>query len=74
MRGPFLSFDDVLCKAETDKAVLCDVQGNEVWIPKGQIHDDSEVFARNGKGRLVVTQWIAEQKKIDGIGDEYEED
>lgn len=33
-----------------------------VWIPRSQIHDDSEVYDEGHSGRLVVTQWFAEQK------------
>ncbi len=59
-----VEFGDVEVLAESDKAVLCDVEGEEVWIPKSQIHDDSEVYAADTSGRLVVTEWIARQKGI----------
>lgn len=57
-------FEDVLCKRETGKACLCIIDGEEHWIPKSQIHDDSEVYEEGHEGRLVVTQWIAEQKGL----------
>ncbi len=49
-------------KRETDKALLVVVEGEEVWIPKGQIHDDSEVYRQGDTGTLIVSLWIAEQK------------
>lgn len=32
------------------------------WVPKSQIHDDSEVYKSGTSGKLVVTQWLAEQR------------
>lgn len=57
-----VEFDDVTATAETDKALCCLVEGESHWIPKSQVHDNSEVYKKGHKGRLVVTQWIAEQK------------
>ncbi len=51
-------------KRETDKALLVVVEGEEVWIPKGQIHDDSEVYRQGDTGMLIVSLWIAEQKGL----------
>jgi hypothetical protein len=64
--------DDVSCVRETDAALLCIVDGEEHWIPKSQVHDDSAVFEAGHEGTLVVTQWIAEQKELEG--EEYEGD
>jgi hypothetical protein len=36
--------------------------GEQVWIPKSQIHDDSEVYKRGTEGVLVISEWIVEQK------------
>lgn len=40
------------------------VEGEDVWIPKGQIHDDSEVYGEGHSGVLIVSRWIAEQKGL----------
>ena len=51
------------CIAETDNAIR--VSAPEIgtaWIPKNQVHYDSEVFKLGGKGELVVSQWFAEQR------------
>jgi hypothetical protein len=50
--------------SETAKAILVDVEGEEVWIPKSMIHDDSEVFRQGHTGTLIVSRWIAEQKGL----------
>lgn len=53
------------CLRATDKAILItfdDFPDDEIWIPKSQIHDDSEVFAEGHKGELVVMSWYAEKQ------------
>lgn len=53
--------EGVKCIAETDKACLCEVDGDEHWISKSTI-DDSEVFKDGDEGDLVVSEWLALQK------------
>jgi hypothetical protein len=59
-----VEFADVKCKASTDKACLCDIDGEEVWIPLSQIDEDSEVWDYEDEGTLVITRWIAEQRGL----------
>ena len=56
---------DVQAIKETDAALLCAIEGEEIWIPKSQINDDSEVYAEGGEGTLVITRWFAEKKGLD---------
>lgn len=58
------SIDDVECTKETKDAILCVIDGKSIWIPKSQVHDDSEVYKDGDSGTLVITQWIAEQKGL----------
>jgi hypothetical protein len=53
-------------KAETDKALLVRLEtGDEVWVPKSVIHDDSEVFdTENAAGTLVVASWWAKNRGL----------
>ena len=45
--------------------VLEDRKDQELWIPKSQIHDDSEVYdAENPSGELVVTSWFANKQGL----------
>jgi len=53
---------NVLCKVETAKAILCVIEGEEVWVPKSQVHEDSEVFERNHEGTLAVKEWFARKE------------
>lgn len=51
-------------KIETDKALLIELEdiGEERWVPKSVIHDDSEVYEASGDGSsgdVVVMEWWA---------------
>ncbi len=61
-----ISFRDVVCKKETPAALLCVIDGEEHWIPKSQVDDESEVFddQDNKEGTLVISEWIATQKGL----------
>lgn len=49
---------------ESDKALLVQIieMEKEVWVPKSQIHDDSEVWKSDQSGNLVVTNWYADKQ------------
>lgn len=52
---------------ETDEAILLDVDGDEVWLPKSQIEFDGE---RGDYIEVEVPDWLCEQKGLhdrDGI-------
>jgi hypothetical protein len=57
-------FDDVKTLAETEKALLCVIDGEKHWIPHGQIDDDSEVYRKGDEGLLIVSEWIALKKRL----------
>lgn len=59
-----VKIDDVTVLKATDKALLCEIDGEQVWIPKGQIDDDSEVFQEGQDGQLVISEWIAKEKGL----------
>jgi hypothetical protein len=59
---PSFQAEDVLCLQETDKALLCLIDGEETWVPQSQILEDSEVYAKGHEGTLVVTKWFAHKK------------
>lgn len=67
------SFDGVSlgqCRAiaETEKAIKVQLESEEGprWIPKSQVHDDSDVFDadKNAEGKLVITRWFAEKEGL----------
>ena len=57
-----VTIDDVTCTKETDRAILCLVGTDEVWVPQSQVDDDSEVYAKGHSGKLIVTAWFAEKQ------------
>ena len=59
-----VTIEDVSVVHETDNALLCNIEGEEIWIPKGQIDEDSEVYEEGTEGALVITEWIAKKKGL----------
>jgi hypothetical protein len=64
-KSNYVYIDDVSVVGETEKAILCQIEDRKVWIPKSQIHEDSEVYEGGDTGTLVITEWIAKQKELD---------
>lgn len=52
----------------TEKALRVQLESEDRprWVPRSQIHDDSEVFddKDNASGDLVVTKWFAEKEGL----------
>lgn len=61
-----VSFEDVRVVRGSSKALLCEINGEQHWIPKSQIDDDSEVFddGENAEGTLVLPEWLAVEKGL----------
>jgi len=63
-RAECVEFENVVCTASTAQAILVLVEGRKVWIPQSQIHDDSEVYGVDHRGTLIVSEWIAIEKRL----------
>ncbi len=62
-----VSLDNVKAIGETAKALRVRLaDGTSDWVPKAHVDDDSEVYAEGHEGKLVVSDWIAEQKGWEG--------
>jgi hypothetical protein len=50
-------------KRETPRALLIEIDGEEKWVPKSCVHDDSEVFdaKENAEGMLMLVGWWASE-------------
>ena len=60
-----VALDEAICTRETDRAILVGDLNDEHdarWIPKSQIHKNSEVWKEAQTGRVIVSSWFAEQK------------
>lgn len=52
-------------RKETNTALLVrHDDGEEVWYPKSQIHDDSEVYEEGHEGEVVITYWLAKERGL----------
>lgn len=50
------------CIRATARAILVKLEtGEEEWIPKSCVHDNSEVWDEGQEGTVVVKTWWAEQ-------------
>lgn len=67
-RSECVAIEDVEVVRETEKALLCAFElkngRQELWIPKSQIHDDSEVYEEDTEGVLVIPEWLAIEKGL----------
>lgn len=57
------------CTFMTDKALKVQLDGEAegIWIPKSQVHDDSEVYsdrAGANEGTVVVSKWFADKEGL----------
>lgn len=52
---------DCVAIKETDKALLVEIDGDEQWIPKTAVHEDSEVYQEGDEGDLVLKGWFAQK-------------
>jgi len=58
-------YDEVFVVAASAAAIkvrtLHQKPGTVFWVPKTQIHTDSEVFAQGDRGMLIVNSWFAQK-------------
>jgi len=68
-------YKDATIEHETDKAVLIKLaSGATHWVPKSQLHDNSEAWRKGDTGTVVINGWFAEKENINTEADEEEED
>jgi hypothetical protein len=53
---------------QTEKAALCEIDGEEVWLPWSQIDEGSDIKKDGDSGTVYIPRWLAEDKDL-----EYEE-
>lgn len=64
-RNEPVAIPDCTVERESESAILVRISGvATVWIPKSQIHDDSEVYESGTEGTLVIPEWLAVEKGI----------
>lgn len=49
-------------------ALLCLFPASmEIWVPRSQIHEESEVIEDGDSGELITTAWWAERAELDHL-------
>jgi len=61
-----ISVDKVV--RESDKAILCEIDGVEHWMPKSQI-DSGGLRGVGSSGMISVPQWLVKAKELNVDGD-----
>ena len=59
-----VQLEDVLVLRKTDKAILVEVDTAQIWIPKSQISENSEVWKDGQTGALIIPEWLATAKGL----------
>jgi hypothetical protein len=49
---------------QTDKAALCLIDGEEVWLPWSQIDEGSEIERDGDSGSAYIPRWLAEKHNL----------
>ena len=59
----YVEFDNTVVRDESEEAIEVELDdGRKFWIPKSQVHDDSESYELGTDGSLVVAEWLADRK------------
>ena len=59
-----------IVQRETDKALLVALEnGQEIWMPKSQIMEGSDVSSEGDSGIMKISEWIAGEKGLSGGND-----
>lgn len=59
------TFSAKIIKESKNGALLVEIEGSRVWIPKALIDDKSEVWSENeDKGDLIIPKWLAKEKEL----------
>ncbi len=56
--------EDIHVVRSTANAILIEADGDQIWVPRSQIDDDSEVWWPGQDGTLIVSDWWARQKGL----------
>ena len=60
-----VEIEDVQAIRETEKALLCQIKGEEIWVPRSQIREESDVKDAGDDGTLVVSNWFATKEGLE---------
>jgi hypothetical protein len=64
MSKKFIEFGDVKAVADSELGLRISVGGKAVWVPKSEIHEDSDVYENGTEGTLIISEWVAKKKGL----------
>lgn len=64
MSDQTIELEDATIEAETDLALLCNIDDKKHWIPKSVVQEDSEVLSEGDSGTIVLMRWFAEKEGL----------
>ena len=62
--GSYVTIQVDRIKHATDRAFLCIIGGEEVWLPCSQVNDPNAFQSGDEDVEMEITEWIAEQKGL----------
>lgn len=61
---PFVILENCKILNERVLSVLCEIEGEQYWLPKSQLDVERGIGKEGEEGDLVVAEWIAMEKGI----------
>ena len=61
----YVIVDDCQCIYTTKRSIRIRQYGREAWIPQRCIHDDSECYALDTSGTLIIPRWLADNRELE---------
>lgn len=62
-RAP-VEFPDAKVKRTTPSALLVEVDGRKVWVPRSQLLEENDVSEEGEEGLLVIPEWLAIERGL----------
>jgi hypothetical protein len=57
-----LHFNNVRVMSSTGSALLCEIGGRMVWLPRR--HISGNLWCRGDRGRLLIRRWVARDRSL----------
>jgi len=58
----FVVFEDARVVRSTAPALLCLVQGREIWLPR--MHVAGKLWRAGDRGKLLIRRWVARERQL----------
>ena len=58
----FIAFQNVRVVRSTAPALLCSIDGRELWLPR--MHVAGKLWCAGDRGKLLVRRWVARDRQL----------